>query len=57
MFGWLLWRIQNGERGANLLEYGLLVSLIAVVCLGAVAVFGTNTSTSFSSAASLVANP
>jgi len=29
------------ERGAALAEYGLLVALIAVVCIGAVTVLGT----------------
>ena len=33
------------DRGAGLLEYVLLVSLIALVCLGAVTFFGTTTST------------
>ena len=32
------------DRGAGLLEYVLLVSLIALVCLGAVTFFGTATS-------------
>ncbi len=37
------------ERGASLVEYALLVSLIAVVCIGAVSVLGKSASTKFSS--------
>ena len=29
------------DEGATMLEYGLMVSLIAAVCAGAVATFGT----------------
>lgn len=36
------------ESGASLVEYGLLVALIAVVALGAVKVFGDNVAASFS---------
>lgn len=37
---------QHGkERGASLVEYALLVALIAVVCIGAVTVLGKNSST------------
>ena len=31
---------QQGEDGAGLVEYALLLALIAVVCLGAVTFFG-----------------
>jgi Flp pilus assembly pilin Flp len=30
------------EEGASLAEYGLLVGLIAAVCIGAVTLFGVN---------------
>ena len=33
------------EEGASLVEYGLLLALIAVVCLAAVATLGTSIST------------
>lgn len=33
-------RRRLGERGASLVEYALLVALIAVVCIGAVTQFG-----------------
>ncbi len=50
-------RLLHGERGAGLVEYALLLALIALVCIGAVVFFGNTTSASFSSAASLVATP
>lgn len=39
------------DRGASLVEYALLVALIAVICVVAVTVLGDATSTSFSSTA------
>jgi pilus assembly protein Flp/PilA len=36
------------ERGASLVEYALLVALIAVVCIGAVTFIGNNANTKFS---------
>lgn len=53
---WLHARADDPERGASLVEYALLVALIAVVCVLAVQVLGETTSTSMSSAASHVAN-
>lgn len=55
---WLQLLVRRGrrdERGAALIEYVFLVALIAVVCLVAVAFFGSSTSSSFSSAGSHVA--
>ena len=40
------------ESGASLVEYALLVALIAVVCIVAVSLLGSNTSTKFSSVGS-----
>jgi pilus assembly protein Flp/PilA len=37
------------ERGASLVEYALLVALIAVVCIAAVAVLGGKAKSSFES--------
>ena len=42
------------ERGASLVEYALLVGLIAIVCLVAIAFFGSSTSTRFSKVGSAV---
>ena len=36
------------EEGASLAEYGLLLALIAVVCVSAIALVGTNISKMFS---------
>lgn len=36
------------ERGASLVEYALLVALIAVVCIGAVTFIGNNANDKFS---------
>ena len=43
------------EKGASLVEYALLVALIAVVCLLAVQTLGKNASVKFSSIASGIA--
>jgi len=42
------------DRGASLVEYALLVALIAVVCITAVVFFGEQTSDKFSSVSSSV---
>ena len=44
---WLTAHISN-ERGAALVEYALLVALIAVVCIGAISFLGGNAKTKFS---------
>ena len=46
---WLKARFSDSERGASLVEYALLVALIAVVCIVAVQVLGTEASSTFSS--------
>jgi pilus assembly protein Flp/PilA len=45
-------RFGRTERGASLVEYALLVALIAVVCIVAVTVLGGNASKKFSGVAS-----
>jgi len=45
---------EEGERGASLVEYALLVALIAVVCIVAISVLGTNASKQFSTVGSAV---
>ena len=42
------------ERGASVVEYALLVSLIAMVCLGAVTLLGGNIFTNMSTSASKI---
>ncbi|OGO05564.1 MAG: hypothetical protein A2Y73_09150 [Chloroflexi bacterium RBG_13_56_8] len=39
------------EEGASLAEYGLLVALIAVVCIGAITLLGGNISDTFNTIA------
>jgi pilus assembly protein Flp/PilA len=41
----------RGEEGASLVEYGLLLALIAVVCIAAVAALGSSISTMLNSLA------
>ena len=41
--------ITRKEEGATLAEYGLLLALIAVICIGAIALVGTQISSMFSS--------
>lgn len=45
----ILKALRDDESGAQLVEYGLLVSLIAIVAMVAVTTFGQNVSTLFSS--------
>jgi pilus assembly protein Flp/PilA len=44
----LLNRFRQNEEGAALVEYGLLVGLIAVICVAAVTLLGKEVSTGFS---------
>jgi pilus assembly protein Flp/PilA len=44
----------RSDRGASLVEYALLVALIAVVCIAAVTTLGKNASTKFSSVAKAI---
>ena len=48
----LLNRFGREEEGAALVEYGMLVGLIAVICVVAVTTLGTEVSTAFSKIAS-----
>jgi len=41
---WLESKFASDERGASMVEYGLLLALIAVVCVGAVSVLGVSIS-------------
>ena len=50
---WLRARVDD-ERGASLVEYALLVALIAVVCILAITVLGNSASNKFSSVGSAV---
>jgi pilus assembly protein Flp/PilA len=43
--------VTRREEGASLVEYGLLLALIAVICITAIALLGSNISTMFSNLA------
>ncbi len=47
-------RFGRSERGASLVEYVLLVSLIAVVCIGAITLLGNSASKKFSTVGSSI---
>jgi len=47
-------RFVRDEEGASLVEYGLLLSLVAVVCMVAIARLGTDISTMFTNLAGLI---
>jgi len=48
-------RLLTDEEGATMVEYGLMIALIAVVCAVAVKTIGTNLNTKFTSAGNCVA--
>ena len=50
-------RFARSERGATLVEYALLVALIAVVCIVAISFVGTSASSTFNSVGSSIGNP
>ena len=52
---WLRARFDE-ERGASLVEYALLVALIAVVCIAAITLLGNNASSKFNSVAGSISN-
>ena len=55
LFTWLQVRLGTAsERGAGMVEYGLLVGLIAVIAMVAVKAFGAGVSSQFSSISSSV---
>jgi pilus assembly protein Flp/PilA len=46
----------RSERGAALVEYALLVALIAVVCIAAIGLLGENADSKFSEVATEIGN-
>jgi pilus assembly protein Flp/PilA len=48
----LILRFRRDDEGAALVEYGMLVGLIAVICVAAVTLLGQEVSTAFSVIAS-----
>jgi len=47
-------QLARREEGASLAEYGLLVALIAVVCIAAIQLLGTNIQAAFQQIATAV---
>jgi len=45
-------RFVRDSSAATMVEYAIMVALIAVICIGAVTLIGTNANTSFSKTAS-----
>lgn len=55
LFTWLQYRLDTAsQRGAGMVEYGLLVGLIAIIAMVAVKAFGSGVSSQFSSITSSV---
>jgi pilus assembly protein Flp/PilA len=52
---WL--KAHMSERGASLVEYALLVALIAVVCIAAVTMLGDSASSKFSTVSDSIETP
>lgn len=52
--GFLRAKFGQDERGASLVEYALLLALIAVVCIIAVTALGQNASTKLNSVATSI---
>ena len=46
---WLQAKFNSDERGASMVEYGLLLALIAVIAIVALRALGENVSSKFSS--------
>jgi pilus assembly protein Flp/PilA len=51
---WIQAKFTDSERGASMVEYGLLLGLIAIIALVAVQAFGNGVSEKFSSINSAV---
>jgi len=43
----LLSKLMNGDEGATMVEYGLMLALVAIVAMAGAAIVGTNASTLF----------
>ena len=51
---WLRARFGNTDRGASMVEYALLIALIAVVCIAAIQFLGDKSDDSFSKTGSAI---
>ena len=55
LVNWLRVRFSNSERGAALVEYALLLALIAVVCIVALTTLGDQAADKFSTVGQSIA--
>ncbi|HEX4820144.1 MAG TPA: Flp family type IVb pilin [Acidimicrobiales bacterium] len=53
---WMRVRFGDRDHGASLVEYALLLALIAVVCIAAISFLGSTASTSFTRDANSLSN-
>ena len=53
---WLDARVSETDRGASLVEYALLVALIAVVCIAAITLLGGSAADKFSTVSNSLNN-
>ena len=54
---WMRARFGDTERGASLVEYALLIALIAVVSIGAVSLLGSSARNKFSQVGASIGQP
>ena len=54
---WLRAKFADSDRGASLVEYALLLALIAVVCIVALVFLGGEARDNFSSVGGSISNP
>lgn len=52
----LVRRFIHDERAATMVEYALMIALIAIVCIAAVELIGTNAKAKFDQAAQEISN-
>ncbi len=50
----MIWQIVMDDSGVTAIEYGLIAALVAVVCIAAWQLLGTNLSSAFSNVAGSV---
>lgn len=53
---WMAAHVSRDDQGATMVEYGLMLALIAVVCLGVVTTLGTNVQSVFTDIGTSIGN-
>jgi Flp pilus assembly pilin Flp len=54
LISWLRLRFAGADRGASMVEYSLLLVLLALICIAAVGLLGHTASSSFDSTGSII---